>query len=492
MSKSTDESLLTRSVGVTPTAGLELPKRLWVIPTLFLIIFGAASILRHLLLASWTYDLAIKSQVLYNCAAGRWLESSFEVQHYFGDHFNPTFLLLAPVYALFPSPLALVVVQCACVAAGGLIIGLLAGRWLPGHPGAALIAQAVFLLHPSTGNLVLYDVHENALAGTFILASVLMLEHRRWVWAGLLALLATGCKENGGLALAALGTWIILRHRRPGVGTLLIFAGLAYSFAALAYVLPHFRGELPDTAQRYAHLGGTPTEMVGNLLRRPHWFVATILQGPKILYLLVLLLPTLFVPLLRPTWLLPAGWVLLPNLLSGLPQQYSSLYQYDALVMPFIVLAMMQSWRVLVGRGRGHVFVRLVPRLTVAALLLASVNSRVWFWTGEAVVNLGRLDDFKRLCQSIPPEAPLSASMNLGPHLLRRQLLDHPHLDWPVERFADLPDRRAEYVLVDYAFELRHRAERRRPQHDRLRQRGFALIAEANDFALYQMSGNDS
>ena len=104
-------------------------KPLWIIPTVFVAVFGTFAACRHRFLASHSYDLGIKSQVLDNCLAGRWLESSFEVQHYFGDHFNPTFLLLVPLYACCPSPLALVVVQCLCVALGGIIVGLLAARW---------------------------------------------------------------------------------------------------------------------------------------------------------------------------------------------------------------------------------------------------------------------------------------------------------------------------------------------------------------------------
>jgi uncharacterized membrane protein len=464
--------------------------RLWIIPTLFLVVFGSLAVSRHQWLASWAYDLGIKSQVLYNCAAGRWLESSFEVQNYFGDHFNPTFLLLTPLWAVLPAPITLIVLQCACVAVGGLIVGLLAARWLPEHGAAAPIAQAVFLLHPSTGNMVLYDFHENALAGTLILASVLMLERRHWLRAGLCLVLAAGCKENGGLAVAALGTWMILRQRSRGLGAWLIPLGLAYSYLCAAWIMPQFRGGPADTLQRYAHLGSTPADILANLARSPQQFAATIFQGPKLLYVLVLLLPTLFVPLLAPKWLIPAGWVLLPNLLSNLPQQYSSLYQYDALVMPFVVLAMLRAWCALGDRRR--IFTRWMTRLTVSALVLASANSRIWFWAGEAAANFGRLDDLQRIAEHIPPDAPLSASMNLGPHLIRRQLLDYPNLDWPATRFPNLPASQAKYVLVDYRFELRHRNAPRGPQHRHLLRAGYTPIMQISGFALYEMAGHPS
>ena len=192
---------------------------------MFLCTVGTLSVARHLLLGSSSYDLGIKSQLLYNCAAGRWLESSFEVQHYFGDHFNPSFLLLTLIYALIPAPMTLVVLQAACVAGGGVLVGLLTARWLPDTPRAALLAQAVFLFHPSTCNLALFDVHENAFAATLMLAAVLALEDRRWIAAAVYTTLAAGCKENGGLAVAALGTWLILRHGHRGAGGALIGLG---------------------------------------------------------------------------------------------------------------------------------------------------------------------------------------------------------------------------------------------------------------------------
>ena len=250
-------------------------------------------------------------------------------------------------------------------------------------------------------------------------------------------------------------------------------------------ILAVYRGETPDTLERYTHLGDTPVQMLLNVLRRPHLYAATILQGGKIVYVLVLLLPTLFVPLLRPAWLLPAVWVLLPNLLSSRPQQYSSLYQYDALVVPFIVLAMVRVWCGLSARGRLKLASRPMVGLTAAALIVGAGNLRLWHVDRYALANLGRVGCFKSLCERIPSDAPLSASLNLGPHLIRRQLLDYPNLDWPASRFPKLPARRAEYVLVDYIFEWHQRAAPRATLRAHLTGHGYTLITEAGDFGLY-------
>lgn len=455
------------------------------LPVGFFLVACLLCVLRHDWLASWTFDLGVKSQVLFNCAAGRWLESSIEVEHYFGDHFNPTFLLLVPLYALVPSPTTLIIVQCASVAVGGVLIGLLARDWFPDRPHPALLAQAVFLLHPSTQNMVLYDFHENALAGTLVLGAVLAMERKRLGVAVLVGILAVGCKENGGLALAALGTWCVLRRRAWRAGLVLIPVGLAYTYLAIAVIMPHFSGEASDTLVRYAGLGDTPARILCNVFFRPHLFVLTVLQPAKLLYVLVLLLPALFVPLLRPVWLLPVAWVALPNLLTSRQEQFSGLYQYDALIIPFVVLAMLQAWRGIAKSGSATALAHRIPTLTVIVLILCLLNSRVWFWAGEAFVNIGRRADFARLVRDIPADAPLSASLNLGPHLVRRCLQEYPQLEWPAERFPSLPARRADYVIVDFLFEQRHRGSLREPQQKRLTEMGYALLSSESEFALY-------
>lgn len=472
---------------------MPLPRHtLWRIPLLFSIIFATLAVSRHLCLASWSYDLGVKSQLLFNAAAGRWLESSFEVQHYFGDHLNPTFFLLTPLFWLAPSPITLIIAQCISLALAGVIVGRLAQLWLPNLPRLAPLSQAVFLFHAATQNLTLYDVHENAFAATLVLAAVLANERKKHYLTALCILLAVGCKENAGLAASAFGTWLILRNRRTLAGSLLIIAGLAWSFAAMQFVLPHYRGQLPDTMLRYAQLGNTPTDLLINLATNPIPFVRTLLHPSRIVYVLALLLPTLYLPFLRPAFLLPALWVLLPNLLSARPQQCSSLYHYDALILPFITLAMLRAWCALERRDGPRLFIKIIPRLTIAALLILCANSRVWFWAAESIPNLARRDAFAQLAATVPPDAPLTASLNLGPHLLRRQLQVYPQLDWPADRFPRLPARRAEYVFVDYAFELRHRGNPRDPQHDRLTRLGYTLTDHTSNFALYRLTATDT
>ena len=125
--------------------------------------------------------------------------------------------------------------------------------------------------------------------------------------------------------------------------------------------------------------------------------------------------------------------------------------------------------------------------LTITALLISNANSTLPFWAYEAIVNIGRRAAFERLADQIPPTAPLACSLNLGPHLLRRQFTIYPVLQWPAETFPNLATRRAEHVLVDYRFEQRHRATKPGPQETRLAQLGYELVQTNDSFAWYQL-----
>ncbi len=99
------------------------------------ILFGTLALLRHSTFHSTASDLAVFDQVLWNTIHGRFMESTMslarcEPHSFFGDHFSPALLLIVPLYALFPHPETLIVVQTIALALGVWPIYLLARRSL--------------------------------------------------------------------------------------------------------------------------------------------------------------------------------------------------------------------------------------------------------------------------------------------------------------------------------------------------------------------------
>ncbi len=64
--------------------------------------------------------------------------------------------------------------------------------------------------------------------------------------------------------------------------------------------MPLFRGEPYPHLQRHAYLGSSLGEILLNIVVRPWRWIGVALTGGKILYLLLMLLPLGYLPLLAP------------------------------------------------------------------------------------------------------------------------------------------------------------------------------------------------
>ena len=93
-----------------------------------------------------SYDHGLFNQIFWNNLHRRWFQSSLTGEHaaafvlnneippvnfnHLGQHFVPNFLLWLPIYALFPSPVTLIVLQIGLMAAGGVVLYALARHYL--------------------------------------------------------------------------------------------------------------------------------------------------------------------------------------------------------------------------------------------------------------------------------------------------------------------------------------------------------------------------
>ena len=83
---------------------------------LYLAVYTTLAILRHRSFHSFGFDLALFDQVFWNTVNGRPFESSISLadprlHSYLGDHFSPVYGLLSPIYAAYPHPETLIVIQ---------------------------------------------------------------------------------------------------------------------------------------------------------------------------------------------------------------------------------------------------------------------------------------------------------------------------------------------------------------------------------------------
>ncbi|MFQ5897126.1 MAG: DUF2079 domain-containing protein [Candidatus Methylomirabilia bacterium] len=387
-------------------------------------IFSFITVTNHYVLHSG-FDLGYYVQLLWNLVEGHGPRVSLPEMHAWGDHFSPILYLFMPLFALFPGAVCLLIAQSAALALGAPVVFALARRWL-GDDRKALALAGLYLLNPSVHGINLKDFHPQALAIPLLLAAILAFESHRPVWFMFSVVLTLGTREDAGLAILGLGLWLGLARRRwlwgLGVGAL----GLAWLFFMTWWLIPFFREAPYPHLGRFAHLGGSLGEILLALLRQPLAPLAALANGDRFIYLLALLAPLGFLPLLRPLDLIPALPTLVVNLLSSDPLLVHHRWQYVAYIVPFVFAAAIGGLGRLGQRpgtlkpGRA---VRLSSRraLGLALVLSLALTSRTLNYFGVA---RWALADWQRavyrLMARVPPGTGVSTHINFIPHLALR------------------------------------------------------------------------
>jgi uncharacterized membrane protein len=387
----------------------------WFGAAAFAAVFSAAAVLRHRTFESGRFDLGNMTQAVWSTAHGDVLSVTDvhgEQISRLGAHFDPLLALLALLWLLWPDPELLLVVQAAAIAAGALPVYWLAREHLGGERPAAALALAYLLAAPVQW-LTVSDFHAVALACPLLLFAWWALDDDR-IW--LFALFAGGAiatKEHVGLAVAGMGIWYAVRHRRrPGLA--IAAAGCAAALVATLVVVPHFA---PTGASAFQSRYDDPG-----------------LDGRDLTYLAQLLLPLALLPLGVPLAALAAVPELGVNLLSSTITQTSIRTHYAAVALPALIAAAVYS------------AARLDRRLAYAALAAAAVSTVVLGPLGRIPLRADGHDAAARRALALVPDgAPVSATNSLGAHLsARRRVFSFPVLE--EARWVVVDERRLTFL----------------------------------------------
>lgn len=258
-------------------------------------------------------------------------------------HVEPIIFLIAPLYLLHAGPDTLIVLQTVALALGALPLFLLGLRLLPALPLVAATVAIAYLLTPELLGEALWDFHPVALATPLLLLALWALDARRWPIFFVAAALAALTKEDVALSLLPLGLYIAfwLGKRRLGLG--LLVASLAWLALCFFVILPHYNVGVAGGNNywyRYAWLGKTPHEAVINLLTHP-WLPITYVLGDsgRSGYIALLLRTGGGLGIFAPTLWICALPELAVNVLSAHWEQYSGFYQYNAMLVAYLMAA---------------------------------------------------------------------------------------------------------------------------------------------------------
>jgi uncharacterized membrane protein len=288
------------------------------------------------------FDLGNMVQAVWSTTQGSPLEmtdgSTGEQVVRLGTHVDPFLILLAPLWMVWPSPLALAFAQILVVALGTLPVFWLGRRHLGSERVAGVVALS-YLAYPLVATSATGAIHPVTFAITFLLFAVWFLDSDRLVPFGIFAVLTMSTGELMGLPIVGLGLWYVFVRERRWPGLVIGLAGLAWSFVAVYVVVGHFRGEGSVYYGFYDQVGGSPEGVVRTLFTDPLLVLRALAESHDVVYVLWLGLPLLFLFLLSPALAAIALPQLLANGLSDFRSMTDPRYHSVAAIIPFLVAA---------------------------------------------------------------------------------------------------------------------------------------------------------
>lgn len=325
----------------------------WALSLLFLVLFvwqvGSHALMRYWAYHADAFDLGNMDQAVWNSLHGHPFRFTNVGLDWHGPptrlgiHVEPILLLVAPLYLLHSGPETLILLQTVALALGSIPLFLLSLRRLPALPLLAAAFVAAYLLAPELLGEAIWDFHPVALATPLMLLAVWSVDAHRYRWFIAAAVLAAMTKEDVALALIPLGVYVAVWQRRPRLGIAMIALSLAWVAVCFGIILPHFHGSFAGGNNywyRYNWLGDTPGHAAVNVLTHP-WLPFTFILGDaaKRGYLAMLLRTTGGLGILAPALWICALPELAVNLLSTHAEQYSGVFQYNAVLLAFLASA---------------------------------------------------------------------------------------------------------------------------------------------------------
>ena len=413
------------------------------------------SILNHRYFNVSSFDLAIYDNLLWNTSHGHFLATSLmRGGTHMGAHFDPVLTLLVPLYRLAPDAETLLIFQSAWLASAAIPLFLLSRRVL-GAGWIALVIACTYLVHPALHGVNLYEFHSIALVVPLVVWSIYFLERGSWrgYWVVLLLILLT--REDMALLSCGIGLYVADSLRRPRTGIATIFCALLYFSIIKLFVMAEPGIFMSGEGNSYSYRasfeqlipreGGGGIDFLLALVTNPIFALRVALEQDKLLYLLLILLPSLFIPLFARGRQILLAYGLIFCLLSSKPGPHSIYKQYSSVLLPFVMVLLPYGLRELTGsRGLERIGCdgararrALTVGVAVAALLvswkfgafLENRAFRVAQWRPPAhftsaakrVDQQARYEALVELVDRIPASASVSATRFLVPHVSNRE-----------------------------------------------------------------------
>jgi uncharacterized membrane protein len=263
---------------------------------------------------------------------------------FLGTHFSPLMFLILPIYAVYPHPETLLILQTAFIALGAIPI-YLTGVYVLRRQRISLALAAVYLLNPAIHSLNIFDFHLEAFLPFFLGMTYYFLLRRIWRRFLIFLGLALITIEFASIIMVAICVSVLLSNWKPLMNMILhprnLFQRNEYGVLFPLFTIPVALGVFYLLLLGSAFIGGTGYS-TGQLLGG---FIVTSQAiesyAATILYWALLLGVPLFLPLLVPTRVLVViPWVIV-TFITEIPTFHAPGYQHaGAFAAPYLIFAL--------------------------------------------------------------------------------------------------------------------------------------------------------
>jgi hypothetical protein len=192
-----------------------------------------------------------------------------------------------------------VVVQAAAIALAIVPLWRLAREEARLRIGATTVVIVAFVLAPALHRTNLSAFHPETIALPLLLCAYLQARREHWRLYALLVVLVLACGASLGVSVAGLGLVLFLGgQRRPGWITGI--TGLAWTVTAALVIDPHLPERALTPAGEFVARAFGPLAAASRILTDPIDQGGRLLSEPGILFLVLVLAPLLFLPLVSP------------------------------------------------------------------------------------------------------------------------------------------------------------------------------------------------
>lgn len=440
-------------------------------------------------------DSVMYEEHLWNITHGKGFRSYLDQGLFLGEHVQLVHLLLLPLHALWPSHLLLELCESLALASGALPVFWITCRATGSRRCGTLLAVA-YLLYPALQFLDIAADLKTFRPISFGVPALLFaldqMERKRVRTTLLLFALTLSAKEDYALILGPLGLWIaaspLLQRFADNSADesdqskrTTLFAGIGLTVFAVAYlllatrvVIPWFRnGAELHYVSYFPKFGDSFGAVVINMLTNPRLLFSELVTAGSCGYLLSLLFPLAFLPVLSPSRFAVGvpilGLLCLNELVKIEPQPW---HHFHAPVVPVLFWSAAHGAARLQQHGRFGL-ARLADRLTHAtpeytpalALTLclcfgAFVGSTplgVRFWDPGSFYHWRslyapdrRAELFPLVLEQVPADARVASTDFVHPRFTHHERsYDYSHYRRRVAGYEDRVPDDTDFIVID-------------------------------------------